>query len=216
MPIIPRDAPGPSNSSPPRKRSPTRMRPIARDSASQKRRAHALFYDDTAENVKGANPRGRHPAVHTMLLTASLTIQQLQTALDFFRQRSAVAAEDPAAAVPFFFFDFDGTLSVGDGLLNLGHNNMETLFGGVERRRILRATLGTMVMANQCYVLTANMAYQKVSEVLNELLAAGGAGKGFDDARFAADDTVRFVPAGGKLRALEEIIAARNFVLVRQ
>ena len=53
-----------------------------------------------------------------------------------------------------------------------------------------------------------------VAEALNALLASGGAGRGFD-VRFVLEDTVRYTPAGSKLKALEDIIASKGFALVR-
>ena len=65
-------------------------------------------------------------------------------------------------------FDFDGTLSLRDGLLQLdGSTELSTLFGGAERRRALQETLQPLLDAQLAYVLTANMAYKRVEEALN-------------------------------------------------
>lgn len=187
--------------------------------ATSMRRALALFYDDNAANLKGAGPRGRHPHVLTKRLTSPLSMDDLSKVLTVYEQRAAALPADPSTAVPLFFFDFDGTLTLKDGLLNLagGHDNLTELFGSYERQRMLQRVLGTLLQTGQVYILTANMAHQRVEIVLNTLLAAGGGGRapaGSEPARFLADDTVRFVPAGNKLKVLEEIVASRGFALV--
>ena len=53
-----------------------------------------------------------------------------------------------------------------------------------------------------------------VVEALNALIASGGAGRGFA-VRFVLEDTVRYTPAGSKLKVLEDIIAGKGFALVR-
>ena len=56
-----------------------------------------------------------------------------------------------------------------------------------------------------------------VAEALNALLASGasgGAGR-VSDVRFVLEDTVRYTPAGSKLKALEDIVASKGFALVR-
>ena len=52
-----------------------------------------------------------------------------------------------------------------------------------------------------------------VAEALNALLASG-AGR-VSDVRFVLEDTVRYTPAGSKLKALEDIVASKGFALVR-
>jgi len=172
-------------------------------------RANALFYDDDPTNFRGANARGRHPAVHTMLLQQALTADQLRKALEAFHAASA-NADGPT---PFFFFDFDGTLTLRDGLLSLdGKDDLSAVFGSADRRRALQVTLGTLLAAGRCYILTANMAHQRVADILNGLL---GSSNSNISARFVADDTVRFAPAGTKLEQLEAIIKQQGFALVR-
>ena len=130
-------------------------------------------------------------------------------------QSQAAAAEQQAekSVTPFFFYDFDGTLSLADGLLELEGGSLDKLFGNTERRRVLQLVLGTLLQAGQCYILTANGATWRVAEALNALIATGGAGRGFD-AKFVLEDTVRYTPAGTKLKVIEEIVTSRGFVLV--
>ena len=68
-----------------------------RERPSRAQRAHALFYDDTAENFHGSGPRGKHPHVICQRLTAPLSVPQLTQALQLFEKQKS----DP---VPFFFF----------------------------------------------------------------------------------------------------------------
>ena len=175
-------------------------------------RANAFFYDDTPANFQGAGPRGRHPAVECIRLSAPLSIEQLAHALGVFQRAEAAKPDMP---VPFFFFDFDGTLTLQDGLLRVdGGGKIEALFGNYERRRTLQAVLGTLLQGGQCYVLTANAMTKRVEEALNALLASGGAKPGMPCARFGVTSTVRYVPAGAKLKEIEAIVAERDFVLV--
>lgn len=181
-----------------------------------RKRAHALFYDDTPENFAGAGPKGKHPNIICARLTTALTVVQLTQALELHHHQEANLKTDPNAPTPFFFFDFDGTLSLADGLLQVesGSGSLDRLFGSAERRRTLQLTVGTLLQAGRCYVLTANGMVWRVAEALNALLASGGAGRGFE-ARFVLEDTIRYTPAGTKLKTIEEIISSRGFVLCR-
>ena len=172
-------------------------------------RAQALFYDDTAENFRGASPTGPHPNIVCARLKAPLSTEQLNAALNLFESR-----KDP---LPFFFFDFDGTLSMADGRLQEkgGGGSLQQLFGSAERRRALQAIVSRFLVARQCYVLTANPWHGRVTEALNALLSSGGAGNGVaTGAQFVADDSVRYTPAGTKLKAIEAIIESRGYRLV--
>lgn len=169
-------------------------------------RAHALFYDDTADNFSGSGPRGKHPLVICQRLTAPLTVQQLTQALALFEQRT-----DP---LPFFFFDFDGTLTLKDGLLQLEGGSLDRLFGGVERRRALQRLLAALLERQQVYILTANPVLNRVADALNALIASGGAKGRSVGGRFHMEDNVRWVARGDKLRALEAIVVERGYVLV--
>ena len=110
-------------------------------------------------------PRGRRPSSTTTprrtskVQAASVRIQilyvhgsklpsaeeQLNAALNLFESR-----KDP---LPFFFFDFDGTLSMADGLLQEkgGGGSLQQLFGSAERRRALQAIVSRFLVARQCY-----------------------------------------------------------------
>ena len=169
-------------------------------------RAHALFYDDTAENFAGSGPRGKYPHIICQRLTSPLTVMQLTQALGLFEQRT-----DP---LPFFFFDFDGTLTLADGLLQLEGGSLERLFGGVERRKALQRLLVALLEARQVYVLTANPVLNRVADALNALLAQGGAKGKSVSGRFQMEDTVRWVARGDKLRVIEAIVAERGYALV--
>lgn len=173
-------------------------------------RAHALFYDDTAENFRGATPSGPHPNVVCARLQKPLSTEQLAAAHNLFESRT-----DP---MPFFFFDFDGTLSMADGLLQDKGGSLQQLFGGTERRRALQLVVGKILAKKQCYVLTANPWHGRVTEALNALLSSGGGGiptsGGAAAPLFTVDDTVRYTPAGTKLKEIEAIIASRGYRLV--
>jgi hypothetical protein len=87
-------------------RSPTREQP------AESRAAHALFYDDTAANFHGSGPRGKFPRIICQRLQRALTVAQLTQAHKLFEQQTTAGAAQPK---PFFFFDFDGTLTLADG-----------------------------------------------------------------------------------------------------
>ena len=114
--------------------------------------------DDTAENFVGAGPKGKHPNIICARLQTPLTVAQLTQALDLYHRQEASLQSDPSTPSPFFFFDFDGTLTLADGLLQVdtGSGSLEQLFGNAERRRTLQLTLSTLLQAGRCYVLTAN------------------------------------------------------------
>jgi hypothetical protein len=99
-------------------------------------------------------------------------------------------------------------------LLQLEGGSLERLFGGVERRRALQRLLAPLLAADQVYVVTANMALNRVEEALNALMAGGSGSRPTPNRRFAMNETVRFVARGDKLREIEAIVAARGFVLV--
>lgn len=124
--------------------------------------------------------------------------------------------EDPYAPELFFFFDFDLTLSLQDGLGPEGTTeDLANLFGDEVRRRLLRALLGSLLKERRCYVLTANSGYVSITHILNQLLMSGGDESGSH--YFVADDTVRFVhhrDAGGKIKVLQSIVQARGLTLV--
>ena len=138
-----------------------------------------------------------------------MSVSQLQQALVLFEQRT----NDP---LPFFFFDFDGTLTLADGLLMLEGGSLEKLFGGAERRRALQALLGALLDAEvpRVYVLTANSVLNRVCDALNALLASGGAKGKSPTRRFVMNETVRFAARGTKLPMIEAILSDRGFTLV--
>ena len=192
------------------------------------RRAQALFYDDTADNFKGSGPRGTYPHIICQQLHAPLTIAMMEQALGLFESRK----DDP---LPFFFFDFDGTLTMADGLLQLEGGSLERLFGKIERRRALQQLLAPLLESQQVYILTANPVIKRVEEALNALVNSNARPGGDPRAkggpkpppkqtalqqgnaggrRFAMQDTVRFVPKGTKLATIDAIIKERGFALV--
>ena len=176
------------------------------DAANATQRATAFFYDDTAANFAGSGPRGKHPHVVCQRLTAPLSTQQLQQALAVFEQ-----GKDP---LPVFFFDFDGTLTLADGFLQMQGGSLERLFGQAERRRALQRLLAPLLEAQQVYVLTANPVLHRVEEALNALLTQGGAQGRTLRARFVMNETVRFVAKGDKLREIAAVLEARGLTLV--
>ena len=199
-----------------RKVSPAKSRPnSSAKSKSKLHRAHAFFYDDCAENFQGAGPKGKYPQIICARLTAPLSVSQLNQTVDVYQKQAAAAQSDPSTPVPFFFFDFDGTLSLADGLLEVTGGSLDRLFGNQERRRALQQALSTLLIAGQCYVITANGMPWRVAEALNALILSGGAGRGTDEAKFVLEDTVRYCPPGTKLKAIEGILAAKGFIAVR-
>ena len=133
--------------------------------------------------------------------------------------------------------DFDGTLSLLDGL------DVETgvgaLFGDDRRQQQLAILLTALLRVHRCWVLTANRGYEHITGRLNELLlahhaavcemddddagdgadeAAAGGGDGGGRARsaalFVAHDTVRYVEAGSKIKAIQKIVSVRGYALV--
>ena len=150
--------------------------PVQRQLSGGLRRANALFYDDNAENLKGANPRGKHPSVLVKHCKEPLSVADISRVQQVFEQKAIASAEDGSTPVPFFFFDFDGTLTLRDGLLNLaddGQDDLSVLFGTFERQRALQRLLSALLQAGQVYILTSNMAYTRATGVLNALLASG-------------------------------------------
>ena len=152
---------------------PTGKSPVQRQLSG--RRANALFYDDNAENLKGANPRGKHPSVLVKHCKEPLSVADISRVQQVFEQKAIASAEDGSTPVPFFFFDFDGTLTLRDGLLNLadGQDDLSVIFGTFERQRALQRLLSALLQAGQVYILTSNMAYTRATGVLNALLASG-------------------------------------------
>ena len=199
----------PSRASPSRARTPASSSsnaPNVADDAAQRQCAHALFYDDTPNNFAGSGPRGKYPHIICQRLTSPLTVVQLTQALGLFEQHT-----DP---LPFFFFDFDGTLTLADGLLQLEGGSLARLFGGVERRKALQRLLAALLAARQVYVLTANPVLNRVADALNALLTQDGAKGKTVNGRFQMKDTVRWVAKGDKLRVIEVIVAERGYTLV--
>ena len=127
---------------------------------------------------------------------------------------AAQTADSQAAS--FFFFDFDGTLSMQYGLQRerweAANWNVDAilvdLFGDEERRRLLVEMLGTLLDAKVCFVLTANQAFELIAWLLNKLLDRGGA-----QMRFKAGDTVVYSSSGSKSRRIETIVESRGFAL---
>lgn len=152
---------------------PTGKSPVQRQLSGGLRRANALFYDDNAENLKGANPRGKHPSVLVKHCKEPLSVDDISRVQQVFEQKAIASAEDGSTPVPFFFFDFDGTLTLRDGLLNLapGQDDLSVLFGTFERQRALQRLLSALLQAGQVYILTSNMAYTRAAQCLNALLA---------------------------------------------
>ena len=118
----------------------------------------AFEQDDCPDNFVGAGPKGKHPNIICARLQTPLTVAQLTQALELFHRQEASLQSDPSTPSPFFFFDFDGTLTLADGLLQVesGSGSLDQLFGNAERRRTLQLTLSTLLQAGRCYVLTAN------------------------------------------------------------
>ena len=172
-------------------------------------RAQAIFYDDNYANFVGNNPRGKVPAIRTVHCLVPLTTTQLREAA---AMRDAVSE---AAPTLFWFFDFDETISLENGLEVKSTATWDVLlselFGDEERQEALRSLLRPLLEAQLCYVLTANTGYAVIARILNALLARGGEPP---SRAFACDETVKFTPAGTKIRAIWSIVGARGFSLV--
>jgi hypothetical protein len=156
----------------------------------------------------GVSLRGKIPAIRCfLLLDEPMTTEQLEDAL---------AMDEAAAAAPdsptlFFFFDFDRTLSLLDGLDMT--ETLETLFGDEQRRESMRKLLKALLEAKRCYVLTANSGYRLISMWLNELLCVPVDSSPATYPQFVVDDTIRYVHAGGKIRVIKHIVHRRGFQL---
>ena len=198
--------------------SPTKASPPG---SSKLVRAQAIFYDDNMVNFAGNVERGKVPAIRAVHCGEPLTTAQLRNALAVWHESEA----DPSAPKLFFFFDFDGTLSLEQGLddrLLKGVNSVDpvlaTLFGDDERQEALRMLLRPLLEAGRCYVLTANIGFAAIAHLLNLLLARGKGAVGSPPAKrsgmFAVEKTVRYVPSGQKIRAIGKIIDACGCKLV--
>ena len=75
--------------------------------------AQAIFYDDNPDNFLGIVARGKHPAIRPVLCHEPVTNEQLQQAIDHV---AAASSPSYTGVRLFFFFDFDLTLSLADGL----------------------------------------------------------------------------------------------------
>ena len=198
-------------------------------------RARAIFYDDNLLNFAGSDPRGKIPAISNVHCREPLTVAQLRAALSDCQQRAADTDADSLEVVSFY--DFDGTLSLQDGLEVPEGATFEqilsTLFGDAERQQVLRALLSSLLRAERCYILTANPGYVLIARVLNQLLMQGaqdamhdapGGGGGASSGRggsntsrpqqFVVDHTVRYIRSGEKIRAIQKILRSRGFNLV--
>eukprot|EP00900_Chrysochromulina_parva_P009717 jgi/Chrpa1/18747/Chrysochromulina_OHIO_Genome00002519-RA len=178
---------------------PTGKSPVQRQLSGGLRRANALFYDDNAENLKGANPRGKHPSVLVKHCKEPLSVDDISRVQQVFAQKAIASAEDGSTPVPFFFFDFDGTLTMRDGLLNLAieQDDLSVLFGTFERQRALQRLLSALLQAGQVYILTSNMAYTRAAQCLNALLATGpAAGSRSSISRAGSRDLCTGISAG--------------------
>ena len=195
-------------------------KPSAHNVSSSRRQydhARAVFYDDNMINFAGNIMRGNVPAICTVHCKTPLTTLQLNEALSQWRKAEALEEKDSPKL--FFFFDFDGCISLQLGLeQNLVHGVVSvdpvlaTLFGDNERQSALRTLLGTLLEAGRCYIITANMGHAAIAHLLNLLLARG-------DGRppkvlFAVGKSVRYTPSGTKIRAIANILDARGCRLV--
>ena len=174
-------------------------------------RAQAIFYDDNRGNFAGVSTRGKVPSIRTVHCTEPLSIPQIEEAL------ALASAEDVEENAPtlLFFFDFDLTLSLRDGLQAEGvPESLGELFGSEERQQRLRVLLSSLMQQKRCYILTANSGYVTITSVLNELISGPA---GHVGAWFKADETVRFVhhrDLGGKVKVLQHIVQGRGLNLV--
>jgi hypothetical protein len=171
-------------------------------------RAQAIFYDDNMVNFYGVVERGRVPAIRAMFCEKPITTAQLRDALAVWQASVA----DPSAPRLYFFFDFDGTLSLEQGLddrLIKGVKSVDpalaTLFGDKERQEAIRKLLRPLLEADRCYVLTANIGFAAIALLLN-LLLSRGPNPAKTTGLFAVEKTVRYVPSGQKIRAIGKIV----------
>ena len=195
-------------------------KPSARNVSSSRRQydhARAVFYDDNMINFAGNIMHGNVPAIRTVHCKTPLTTKQLHEALSQWRKAEALEEKDSPKL--FFFFDFDGCVSLQLGLdQNLVHGVVSvdpvlaTLFGDNERQSALRTLLGTLLEAGRCYIITANMGHAAIAHLLNLLLARGDGEP--PKVLFAVGKSVRYTPSGTKIRAIANILDARGCRLV--
>ena len=194
------------------------------------KRAQAIFYDDNHMNFVGVNPRGTVPSIRTVHCIEPLTLEQLEEAAAMARSTSTFAAEtvadvapDPSPPAPtlFFFFDFDDTLSLRNGIeAEVASDAMlSQLFGDQARQMALATLLGMLLAEGRCFVLTANHGYTVVAGLLNLLLARCRAPAAATSAPhgtptyFVLNETIQFTPTGCKVRAIQKVVEARGFRL---
>ena len=64
-------------------------------------------------------------------------------------------------------------------------------------------------------MLTANSGYVMIARLLNMLMARSSAAKGEAPIKtFVVDQNIQYVPAGGKIRAIQKIVDAHGYRLV--
>ena len=183
------------------------------------KRASAIFFDDSYANFTGVSTISatpdKTPPIRTVHCPEPLTCAQMDHA------RMLVNSAVESGEKLFFFFDFDGTLSLkrqsapasgandSSGVASL-HQLLHGVFGEEERQHQLATLLATLLAAEQCYVLTANQNYRSIAKLLNLLLDRGG----HVPARFTADSTILYTPTGTKVNTIRSLVAARGYKLV--
>ena len=85
------------------------------------------------------------------------------------------------------------------------------LFGDQERQRALSELLSSLLQSHRAFVLTANSGYVMIARLLNMLLLRSGAA---GTMQFVVDQNIQYVPAGGKIRAIQKIVDAHGYRLV--
>lgn len=169
-------------------------------------------------NFAGNVERGRIPAIRAVHCREPLSTAQLNEALALWRE----SLDDLGRPRLFFFFDFDGTLSLQQGLEQRfvqGASSVDpvlaTLFGDEARQAALRALMQPLLEARRCFVLTANSGYAAIAHLLNLLLARGmDPNIAAPRVLFAVDKSVLYVPSGQKISRINRIVDASGCKLM--
>ena len=184
--------------------------------------AIAIFYDDIPGNAPPDQRRG------IRFLTASPGRPNPVDA------RTITTLETLASGLPeldklpprYFFFDFDGTLQIPNGVpflfegselpvsATLSRFDAATSESCPGRRTRLAAVLHQLLRHGRVYVVTSNPAVGMVARMLNLLLkveAGAGAGAGADDARFVPGETVLCNAKLQKCDVIRSILRGRGY-----
>lgn len=188
-----------------------------------------VFVDDNVVNFLGSHTA---PGVLCCEIDEPLSTEQLRHLLAVMTAAAPPrdATEGPPRDAPrerakpalLLFADFDGTITLADGLLNAATSArpaadvLSVLFGNGDRQQALRQLLHALLVRHAIYVITSNRNLNGVAGVLNRLVDSSQTAAASDVPRvgFVANENVLRAAVGQKVARISESVAAFGLTLV--